>query len=669
MIGRKERQVSLYYLNNLMSKPMPIRLEESIINTLEAYSKDLFGMDMEESGSSCKRPVAKMPSDKKTLREVIKRRKIVDIAATGYDGTLDTVFKMLKIGAEDRAVLRYMAFVEKIAFLGELDGCIRSGCRNSTAYRYLSNAIGITQNAIKKSFSRNGQLFNKGIICDDGYDDDQRISKWFRRILENHAITRLTEDKIRKLVVGPTAKASLRRDNFIYIAEGYDHTRALLENAVKARRHGVNILLYGIPGTGKTELCKSVARDAGANLYMLSNNAEKNDKSERLSELLFAQNLLEDEADAVILFDEAEDLFTNSPFVKDNNSKLFFNRMLERNKTPVIWISNDIKPMDPAYIRRFKYAFKVEKPDSNAKEAIWENICAKRRFKLTKKKISEFARTYDVAPSIIDTAVDAAAITGTDAAIGRTIEALHQAAFGNDGRNKNGKNGADAEFIPELLNTDADLTNLTEKLVSKGNTRFSLCLYGESGTGKSAYASYLAERLGMEVIHERASDIMSCWVGGTEENIAAAFRKARKEKAMLIFDEADSFLRDRKTASRSWEATQVNEMLTWMEDHPYPFVCTTNLMDDMDQASLRRFTFKVQYNYMKAAQVRLAFKHFFGIDVGNALSHLTHLTPGDFAVVKAKRDVLDITDDAELIAMLENEQAAKGVRAVRMGFA
>ena len=37
---------------------------------------------------------------------------------------------------------------------------------------------------------------------------------------------------------------------------------------------------------------------------------------------------------------------------------------------------------------------------------------------------------------------------------------------------------------------------------------------------------------------------------------------------MLIFDEADSFLFDRREAVRSWEVTQVNEMLTWMEHLP-----------------------------------------------------------------------------------------------------
>ena len=67
-------------------------------------------------------------------------------------------------------------------------------------------------------------------------------------------------------------------------------------------------------------------------------------------------------------------------------------------------------------------------------------------------------------------------------------------------------------------------------------------MYGEPGTGKSLYAKYLANTLGVEVVFKRASDLISKWVGETEQNIASAFAEAKAKKAMLIFDEADSFL-------------------------------------------------------------------------------------------------------------------------------
>lgn len=182
-------------------------------------------------------------------------------------------------------------------------------------------------------------------------------------------------------------------------------------------------------------------------------------------------------------------------------------------------------------------------------------------------------------------------------------------------------------------------------------------MYGEPGTGKSLYAHYLASELGVEVISKKASDLISMWVGETEQNIADAFSEAKSKKAMLIIDEADSFLQNRNNAQRSWEISQVNEMLTWMESHEYPFVCTTNLLDSLDEASLRRFTFKVRYDFLSKKQVNCAMEHFFGIK--NANVEIKGLTAGDFATVKKKIDFLEIKDLDEIVKMLNNEVKLK----------
>ena len=133
-----------------------------------------------------------------------------------------------------------------------------------------------------------------------------------------------------------------------------------------------------------------------------------------------------------------------------------------------------------------------------------------------------------------------------------------------------------------------------------------MCLQGPPGTGKSAFVRHLAEHLGLEVVQKRASDLMSMWVGGTEQRIAAAFAEARDSGAFLVFDEADSLLADRRFAHRSWEVSQVNEMLTWMESHPLPFACTTNFGEHLDPATLRRFVFKVTLDYLSPAQAECA---------------------------------------------------------------
>jgi SpoVK/Ycf46/Vps4 family AAA+-type ATPase len=208
---------------------------------------------------------------------------------------------------------------------------------------------------------------------------------------------------------------------------------------------------------------------------------------------------------------------------------------------------------------------------------------------------------------------------------------------------------------------------------------FSLCLYGPPGTGKSAYVRYLADSMGMEVLAKRASDLLSKWVGETERNIARAFEEARAAGAFLLFDEADSLLGDRRGAVRSWEVTQVNEMLARIESHDLPFACTTNLFERLDEASLRRFTFKMELRYLTSEQAAAAFRLFFGMEPPESLSRLSVLTPGDFAAVAKRFQIMreTATDQnrpdmaekaAEFMRMLTAEHGTRRQTPRRIGF-
>ena len=224
-------------------------------------------------------------------------------------------------------------------------------------------------------------------------------------------------------------------------------------------------------------------------------------------------------------------------------------------------------------------------------------------------------------------------------------------------------------FDPALIHADVDPVTLADRIVAGGDPHFSLCLQGPPGTGKSAFVRYLAERMGLEIMQKRASDLMSMWVGGTEKAIAAAFAEARDTGAFLVFDEADSLLADRRSARQSWEVSQVNEMLTWMESHPLPFACTTNFAEHLDAATLRRFVFKVALDYLSPEQVEAAFRVYFGMAPPAQAVALTALTPGDFAVVHRKAEFLGrLQEPAALAAMLSAECALKPDRPRPVGF-
>ncbi len=174
--------------------------------------------------------------------------------------------------------------------------------------------------------------------------------------------------------------------------------------------------------------------------------------------------------------------------------------------------------------------------------------------------------------------------------------------------------------------------------------------------------------MNLPVLQKRASDLLGAYVGESEQQIAAAFAEARDTNAFLVFDEADSLLGDRRAAHRSWEVSQVNEMLTWMEQHPLPFACTTNLADRLDPASLRRFLIKVRFDYLSPEQSGAAFLRFFGMAAPPNLTRIEHLTPADFALVRRRIALLNGAPSAEtLAAMLAAECSERG-QGRRIGF-
>ena len=220
------------------------------------------------------------------------------------------------------------------------------------------------------------------------------------------------------------------------------------------------------------------------------------------------------------------------------------------------------------------------------------------------------------------------------------------------------------DYRPELVNTDCDLSPVLGGLREHGNGR--ICFYGPPGTGKTAYGRHLAEQLDRPLLVKRASDLLSMYVGGTEKLLAAMFEEARTEGAVLLLDEADSFLQERGKAKQSWQVTQVNEMLTQMEAFDGIFIASTNLMDQLDAAALRRFDLKVRFDYLRPEQAWTMFLDAagrLGIESDPALkgrlASLGILTPGDFATVIRQARMNHPKDARDLMGRLEAECQVK----------
>jgi len=626
--------------------------------------------------------------------------------STLVEKNIDALAGLLQLNKAERALLLYGTLARYQRDLRSL--LVEFKVNNAPeAYAAIAEVAGVSASEVGEALRAGSRLERIGLvenlISEHNITDLADLMKVSEKLPPVLMREYRDESELMAVFTRPSSKSALTEQDFAFVADDAQMLVTLLRAAVARKEPGVNVLLYGPPGTGKTELAKVVAQAAGLELYEVE-YADRDGNSlsgrDRYRSLQIAQVFLKGSAQAALLFDEVEDVFPpisteaaqfmaraeqiaapSGGMSGSVSGKAWVNQILESNPVPTLWVTNRIEQIDPAFRRRFAYHLELKSPPPGAREQIVRK--ALEGVPVTEAFAAQLAERKGLTPAQIRTAVRFAGLAASESVSAESLieRQLRNAdlALGNMAGRTRGERLQVTTWDLDMLHVETrfPIPRIVEALKARGHG--TLCFYGAPGTGKTALAEHIARAIGRPLIIKQASDLMSKYVGETEQAMAAMFREAEAEQAVLLLDEADSFLQDRRGAQRTYEVTEVNEMLQGMERYRGVFVCTTNLMDRLDQAALRRFTFKIRFMPLTAEQrERMFVTEALGGDAAaltpalrTRLARLEQLAPGDFAAVKRQSDILaaDFSAD-EFIEQLESEHRIKPeVREARsMGF-
>lgn len=169
---------------------------------------------------------------------------------------------------------------------------------------------------------------------------------------------------------------------------------------------------------------------------------------------------------------------------------------------------------------------------------------------------------------------------------------------------------SDALVIPELV--EHGLNNIIlraqkresmwegmgETLKATPNPGVRTLFVGESGTGKTLAASYIATGLSAPLYRVDLSAVMNKYIGESEKNLAQLLDQAAANDVVLLFDEADALFGNRSDGKENGERFAnmlTNFLLTRIETHPAMVILTTNSSDRIDNAFNRRIDSIIEF--------------------------------------------------------------------------
>jgi hypothetical protein len=165
---------------------------------------------------------------------------------------------------------------------------------------------------------------------------------------------------------------------------------------------GVAALFSGPSGCGKTMAAQAIAGELGTSLYVIDLSRVMSKwigETEKNIDMAFSEA---ESASAVLLFDEADGLFSKRTAATDSHarhSNIEVAYLLQRIETfsgLAILTTNLRQNLDEAFLRRLRFIVEFQKPSVDAREAIWRQCYADLSLLASNVRLDDLARRIDL---------------------------------------------------------------------------------------------------------------------------------------------------------------------------------------------------------------------------------------------------------------------------------
>jgi SpoVK/Ycf46/Vps4 family AAA+-type ATPase len=225
-----------------------------------------------------------------------------------------------------------------------------------------------------------GEIAHVAAQSPESFDDVRRLAREFSRGRLDD-LGHLLECPFRRADLQLPERLSRLLDEFLF--EARDRIR-FWENE-QARRlfprgTGLIALLSGPPGTGKTMAAQVIAAELELDLYRIDLASTVNKyigETAKNLRRLFARAA---DMNAVLLFDEADALFSKRTEVRDSHDRYanadtnYLLQLIEDYPGVGLLASNKRQNIDEAFVRRVRYLLFFPRPDAGQRLAIWRQV-------------------------------------------------------------------------------------------------------------------------------------------------------------------------------------------------------------------------------------------------------------------------------------------------------